>query len=340
MSTPSIPLTAACVLASLALAGCPACNTTDDDDSGTSSSGGTASSSSGGSGGGSSGAAGSSSQAAGSSGVAVSSSSMAGSSGTGSSVGGGSSLGGSSSAPAVSRPAYVFAHSDTVLYRLDADTLNLTELGAFTFEDAAGTPITNATMTDFAVTAGGQMWGCSLHTLWRIESPTWRAIKVADLVESFTGLTFVPAGMLEANEVLVGATQSDGSLYKIDRTDGTTTLIGSYGDNWATSGDIVAITNDGMYATVKRTGETTDFLARIEPTTGVATIIGTQGIGALKTFGLGYWGGVLYAFTDEGTGNGGKVLQVNRSNGIGTVIRTENSVRFWGAGVTTIAKIN
>jgi hypothetical protein len=238
----------------------------------------------------------------------------------------------SSSSGGEELPAYVFGHSSTKVYRLDAEALTAVELGTFTFLDADGQSIPGATMTDFAVDSHGGMVGCGTHALYRIDSTTWVARKVAALEESYTGLTFVPVGFLDPDlEVLVGATASDGALYRIDQTTGVTELIGTYGSGWLTSGDIVAIMGDGMYATVKRDGETSDYLAKIEPTTGAATVL-PQPTNATRIYGLGYWDGVLYGFNSDGD-----VLAIDQQTGAGQVA-AHLDVSFWGAGVTTLAK--
>ncbi len=343
----------------LVLVACPEVDTNDpaNSGSGSSSSGGNGASSSTSSGGGttsrassaasvSSGAASGSggSGATGGSSAAVSgASSAAASSGLGSS---GASGGASSGVPGSSSsggppPAYVYAHSADVLYRMDADTFEVVELGTITFFDTNGTTElpSNTTLTDLAITKDGALWGCSRDALFQIEANTWRAVKRATLAGNYVGLTFVPEGILDPQEVLVGATQQGGELNRINLTTGAATPIGTYGGGWLTSGDVVAIAGDAnnlpvMYATLKRSGSTTDVLARIEPTTGVATVIGAaNGIGFERTFGLGYWGGTLYAFDADGN-----IISINRTTGAGTSIATR-PVAFWGAGVTTVAKI-
>lgn len=242
---------------------------------------------------------------------------------------------GSSSNPPPAGRTFIWAHTPKDLYKVDSETLEVTLLGTLEFLDENMQVLPNAQLTDLAVAGSGSMWGCSQQVLWEIDAPNLKAYKRAALVERYTGMTFVPVGFLEPDrEVLVGATVSDGSLYRIEVATGNTTAIGSYGGGWQTSGDVVAVAGDGMYATVKRSGETTDYLARIDPS-GAATIIGpTVGIGALKIYGLGYWNSVLYGFTDEG-----EMLSINKLTGEGTLLSTR-TLRWWGAGVTTLAKVN
>jgi len=228
-------------------------------------------------------------------------------------------------------PAYVFGHSSTRLYRLDADTLQVTDLGLFRFRTTAGT-ITFDEMTDIAVNNAGHMYGCSFDTLYDVNLNTMEAHAVASLTGSFNGLTFYPAGTLDPmEEVLVGAINSGDALYRINLSTGATTPVGSYGGGWVSSGDIVSIDGDFTYATVKR-GTGGDHLAVVDPVTGVATVRAAA-VGTNKLWGLGYWNGVLYGFAE-----GGQIVTINRDTGVGSVLETQN-VAFWGAGVTTAAKL-
>lgn len=276
---------------------------------------------------------------------AATSSVPGGSSGNGSSIqGGGLSSGGVSSGTGASatssntssgnQPAFVFSHSDTVLYRLDAVTLALTELGPFVWADANGNPADADAMTDIAIDGVGHIWGCSETALYQVDMPSIVARKMASLNDSFNGLTFVPSGFIDPqHEVLVGASNTGGTLYRIDTNTGAATAIGDYGAGWISSGDIVAIRGDAMYATVVQGALSfSDTLARIDPMTGQATVIGN--IGTPNLWGLGYWAGTLYGFSSDGT-----IVSIDRTNGHGTVVHQGNG-SFWGAGVTTNAKVN
>lgn len=235
----------------------------------------------------------------------------------------------------------VFGHSATRLFLLDVDSLAITDLGAFQFRDSDGvTPLSSQSMTDLAITADGAMYGCSFNALFRVELPSLVARKVASLADTFNGLTFVPAGFLEPDREVLLATVNDPperSLYRIDVNTGAATLVGSFGNNLVSSGDVVAIRHDAMYAVVHGpkvgTAIPKDFLARINPATGGATVIGT-GIGFNQVWGLGYWYGVLYGFAKNG-----KVVAIDPDTGVGTLV-DDLSVEFWGAGTTTIAPIS
>ena len=104
------------------------------------------------------------------------------------------------------------------------------------------------------------------------------------------------------------------------------------------SGDLFAVHGAGIFATVDVGGGGNDFLARIDPNNGwQATVIGT-GTGFDRIFGLGFWGGIIYGFVDEGTGGGGKMIQIDQNTGVGLEL-SHSTVRWFGAGVATDAPI-
>ena len=82
----------------------------------------------------------------------------------------------------------------------------------------------------------------------------------------------------------------------------------------------------------------TSALARIDPTTWKATPLANP-TGYDKIFGLGFWGGKIYGFVDDGFDAGtGKLIEINSTTGTATMLNT-SGVRWFGAGVTTSAPI-
>ena len=113
---------------------------------------------------------------------------------------------------------FVYGNSQDRLYRLDATSLAVTDLGGFV--DTSGAPIDQ--MTDIALDKDGDMYGVTFGDLYSIDykgsAPT--CTHLATLDDSFNGLTFVPAGLIDAkNEVLVGVA-NDGGWWRIDVTPG------------------------------------------------------------------------------------------------------------------------
>lgn len=229
-----------------------------------------------------------------------------------------------SDAPPVTDNVRVYAHTSRDLYVVDPRALTVTRVGAFAFPD----DFHNHEMTDLAVTATEELWGISFDAVYRIDRATARCTFVTALQGNYNGLTFVPAGILGSAEVLVAASQG-GDYVLIDTRDGRASRIGSYGPVTGSSGDLVSIAGAETYATVTR-GDT-EYLARINPRSGAATIVGATGVS--NTWGLGYWRSRLYGFTSLG-----QFVTIDIATGRATVVM-QGGPAWWGAGVTTIAPV-
>lgn len=226
----------------------------------------------------------------------------------------------------------VYAHSATELFRIDPDTLVPTSVGTFSFSGTA------KNITDIAVDKNGDMIGISLDTVYAIDRDTAEATLLSTYDSGGSGMTslsFVPTDINDpdSSERLVAA-DFDGVVWEIDPDTGDMTEIGNYnasGADIGSSGDIVAIFDFGIVATVNVEGYDTDYLARIDPTTWHATLLGDTGYDSI--FGLGFWGGEVYGFTDNK-----EFVTIDADTGQ-VVHMTLGSVAWWGAGVTTLAPI-
>lgn len=222
---------------------------------------------------------------------------------------------------------YVYAHTDSTLFRIDPDTLALTQVGNF------GWPLSVITdqMTDIAIDKNGTIIGVSFDKVYRIDPTTaMTTLLSSNLGESFNGLSYVPATMLgqTGDDVLVGTRSTDGAVFRVDPMNGTTTEIGNMGA-YVSSGDLVAVAGFGTMQTVK--GTTNDRLASLAPQTFTATPVGTTDTGYGEIWGLAYWKGKVYGFT-----NGGQFILIDPMTGVATLVST-NGQAWWGAGVTTLA---
>ena len=218
--------------------------------------------------------------------------------------------------------AKVYAHSATTLYQVDPDTLALSEVGPFAWPEG----LEDEQMTDIAIDADRNMIGVSYGRVFSVDKATAECTYLADLSGNFNGLSFV-----EGDETtLVGATLA-GEWFTLDMETGASTLIGTYGDEMASSGDIVYIRDAGAYATVKHPDYDTNLLVMVEPSTGEAAIIGETGF--IEIWGVGYWGGQIFGFTKSG-----EFILIDAETGAGELVETLDA-SFWGAGVTTIAPI-
>jgi len=238
-------------------------------------------------------------------------------------------------------PSRVYAHSGTMLYRIDTLTMAAVPVGAFT-------NLATQAMQDIALDRDEQMFGITRDKIFTIDAATGACTKVADFTGgSLSSLSFVPVdiGNPDGEEMLVAAA-ANGDVVHITITGMTAdaTVLGNYGTMGATqiasSGDLVYIKGVGIFATVNvGAAATNDYLATVDPANDWrATLVGT-GTGFNNIFGVAYWGGKLYGFVDDGFDAAtGKFIELNQTTGAGTVLLM-GAVRWFGAGVTTEAPI-
>jgi hypothetical protein len=231
----------------------------------------------------------------------------------------------------------VYAHSGTMLYRVDSTSFTTVAIGPFNIDGES--------LTDLAVDKNEHMVGITLDRLYSIDSTTGSATLFKSLSESasgFTSLSYIPTDLTDPNsaDILVSA-NDQGAVYQIDATTGSAKEIGSYGmsgsNKIVSSGDLIGVRDLGIYATVDvGNQQNDDYLAKIDPATWQATLIGS-GTGFSKIFGLGFWAGTIYGFVDGGD-NAGKMITIDSTTGVGTLVNS-GTVEWYGAGVTTDAPI-
>lgn len=238
-----------------------------------------------------------------------------------SSVGGFDAVGGSSQGggPEITE---VYGHSANTLYRLDPVTKEVTTIG--TFSGCSG-------VIDIAVDKDNLIYGTTSDGLWRIDNDS-AACSYISSGSYPNSLSFVPEGTLDpTEEALVGYA---GSTYvRIDTGNGSIQNVGAITGGLSSSGDIVSVKDGGTFLTV--TGNSCgDCLVEVDPATG--DLIDNYGsVGHSGVFGLAFWGGSAYGFS-----NGGELFEIGFS---GTVVTTTpitipgapGSLSFWGAGSST-----
>jgi len=222
---------------------------------------------------------------------------------------------------------YVYAHTDSVLYRVDPDTLAITQIGPFVWSNGSDT------MTDIAIDKNGQMIGVSFTSVYKVDTTNAHATRINDtLGGTFNGLSFVPAEQLgrTGDDVLVGTRNSDGLVFEIEQTSGAINQVGNMGSSFVSSGDLVAVANFGIVQTVTTSGP--DRLVRLAPSTFAATGIGTD-TGFGEIWGVAYWKNKIYGFT-----NGGAFILIDPTTGVATLV-SQTSQAWYGAAVTTLAPV-
>jgi hypothetical protein len=226
-------------------------------------------------------------------------------------------------APAI---AEVFAHSASVLYKLDPDTKTVTTIGPF--QNCGFSAV-----IDIAIDKDGVMFATTFSGLYKVDKTNANCTHIADGAYP-NSLSFVPKGTVDPNaEALVGY---QGSTYvRIDTTTGQVTSIGAISGGYASSGDIVSVIGGGTYLTVNG-NNCADCIIEVDPKTGdMKKMIGP--VGHSSVFGLAFWGGFAYGFDDFG-----ELFQIDLTNGMSTIIPMPNpppGLSFYGAGSTTAAPI-
>ena len=216
----------------------------------------------------------------------------------------------------------VFGHSESTLYRVDTVTRSVNEVGVF-----QGCTY----VADIALDESSNIYASTGSELFLVETNTARCTRIAG-GKFPNSLSFVPAGTVESDrEALVGF--QGGDYVKIDPKTGVVTKIGAIGGGLESSGDVVSAKGGKTFVTVKGK-DCADCLVEIDPATG-ASKFNWGPIGKPDVFGLAFWAGDLYAFTNKG-----ELLLITLDTGklVSTAIPITNApAKFWGAGSTTSA---
>jgi len=279
----------------------------------------------------------------------------------------------------------IYAHTGDTLYSLDpkSPTLALKPEGIF---DCVGQNAGQvSSMTDLAVDQSSKLWGISasaVHPLaiqnGVVHCGTPIVLNKPQTVKFF-GLTFAPAGVLHPTKEVLVAGDTSGTLWVLDEQ-GNSAQRGTFGTvpandghghsypsmnvgkNWALSGDIVFLANNGLpvgFATVRdcsdpsniQTCNTTDTLLELNldvlATAGPQTIITksirgqvvkrlgcndstSSGYGGM--YGIGAWNDKVYGFSVNG-----KLVEIETGDGSACLVKEYAGYKFAGAGVTTLA---
>ncbi len=222
--------------------------------------------------------------------------------------------------------AEVYGHSPDELYRLDPNTKEVTVVG--NFKGCAG-------VIDIALDKDSNLYGTTFGGFYKIDKQT----AVCTLISNGSypnSLSFVPKGTLDPfTEALVGYNGAD--YIRIDTQSGTVSTIklGALSAGYFSSGDIVSVINGPTYLTIKG-NECADCIVELDPKTG--TILKNWGpIPYSSVFGLAFWAGNAYGFTDFG-----ELFEVSFANNKVTTVlipipSAPANLEFWGAGSTTSA---
>jgi len=231
--------------------------------------------------------------------------------------------------PGTARDNVVFAHTEDELWTLSVKTYQLDFACFFDWPADGGIH----KMTDLAIDRWGVLYGVSFKDLYTCHPTTCACTKIGDLPEGFNALTLVPPGVLDpTRDVLVGIS-GGGGWYRLDRSGEvfTSTLLGSYGEAYTSSGDAYAIRDVGAFATVNKGTEIDDWLVEVDPATGAVLREIARLDGLRNVYGLAGWTARAMAFDEGGT-----VVVIDTATG--TVVKKiqDTPKKWWGAGVRTV----
>jgi hypothetical protein len=229
----------------------------------------------------------------------------------------------------------VYAHSGSDLFSVDPQTLEITRVGPFLIKAGAQDHFLN-TVTDIALDKDGHMTGITFDQLLTIDVASAECQVLAPLRPgNLNGLSWIRTD--DGDEILA-ATGNDGSVLRIDPKTGETKIIGNLGKGQRSSGDLVSVANYGTLITLRGDGPSmipgdgSDLLAKIDPATGAATVIGPTMF--KRVYGLGFWGNRVFGFTESG-----QFILIDPKTGAGKLVQQITAFPFWGAGVSTSAPV-
>lgn len=216
----------------------------------------------------------------------------------------------------------VYGHSAAELYKLDPQTHEVTVIGPFNG---------CSQVIDIALDKDSNMVGTTEFGLYRIDRNTAFCTLIAN-GDYPNSLSFVPAGTVDPNEeALVGYFGSE--YVRIDLNTGAKSHVGMLSSGYWSSGDITSVKGGGTYVTVK-TDVCNDCILEVNPATGdLITDYGS--IGHMDVFGLTFWGGKSYGFS-----NSGELFEVTfQASSVTTtpipIPMAPPTLSFWGAGNST-----
>jgi hypothetical protein len=163
------------------------------------------------------------------------------------------------------------------------------------------------TMTDIAFDPSGNLYGITFGSLYKINPTNASASFIGNLNTSANSLVFDISGTLYT---------ANSSLYTVNTATGATTLVGSGGGSYSSSGDLAFI-GGNLYLS----SSPGDKLVKINTSNGSGALVGN--IGFSSVFGLASPNGTdLYGLAET------NVLKIDPVTGVGSI-----AVNYGGHGL-------
>ena len=228
--------------------------------------------------------------------------------------------------PGIVIPKKIYAHSSSALSTVDVVDYSVVAIGPFQW------PLGNDSMTDIAIDRYGVLYGVSFGRAYVCNPTTAKCFDLGALNNSYNGLTWIPAGMIDPdNDSLIGI-GNDGSWNHLTFMNKIVSAkkLGSYGPGYTSAGDAFSIENVGTYAAVNKNGAAGTVIVTVDALTGKATGELAVTNGYFGIYGLAGWEGLILAFDSSGT-----VIKIDPMTKVVTNLG-KKSESWWGAGVGTL----
>lgn len=229
--------------------------------------------------------------------------------------------------PGKAEGGFVYAHTSAQLYTMNAFSYDVALVGAFSFNQSAGQ------VTDIAIDRWGVLYAITFNDLFVCHPQTAACYYLADLPQSFNGLTMVPPGILDPDDdTLIGIANS-GAWYRMNIVGMQVQLaqIGQYGGNMTSAGDVFSIEGEGTFGAVNKPGVNNgNVIVESDPLNGMVIDELATAVGYTTIYGLAGWEGIIFAFN-----SGGEIVSIDPSDGTVMLIK-DTPQSWWGAGVFTV----
>ena len=212
--------------------------------------------------------------------------------------------------PVATAPLY--AQTKDELFEVDPTNGDITSIGTFRTED--GNTIDD--IVDIAIDLEGRLFGGTYDALYQVDPET---AEVTYRCEWSGAPPFALA--FTSDGALVAGAGEEIRFISVDDCASSTLLTSR---DYETSGDLVGLPDGFLYWSVRGGRDNPDELVRVNPRNGREIAIGSIGFQGL--YGMAYFDGRLYGFSDTG-----QMVRIEPGNASSFLLGTSNDKRWYGA---------